>query len=686
MIKQKFKMLTVAILFMVFQLPNAGSAESHMVNDVQLEEAFYQIGQKYRVFFNYDRAIASNIRVEYHDDQHTTLEESLSFVLKNTNLNYKIFDERYVVIYQNDEAGLASLKKMINHFQGIVDEKELIRSRKTELLQPLYSLSNLELNRRRVVNNISGVVTDQNGQSLIGVNVLVKGSSQGTATDFDGRFVLTDVNENAILVFSYIGYQSQEVALNGRSNINVTLIEDSQTLDEVVVVGYGTQKKVNVIGSVSQISSEDIESRPIANVSQGLTGQMTGVTVIQRSGKPGSDGGTIRVRGVGSFGASPSALVLIDGVQGSLNDVNPNDIESVSVLKDASSAAIYGARSANGVILITTKNGKSEEFKVKYSGFLGVQSPTELPDFVNSWEYAEMFNIASGSNTYSAEDIANYKSGLDPDNYPNSDFLREVISRNGIRNNQNISMSGGKKGTKYFLSLGYLGQQGIVEENYFDRYNLRLNTESELNSKLTLKTQMYGATSKQNEPIPGPRAGGGLEALLWRALRQNATSLGRASNGDFGIGSAGEGTAISWIASETFLLESNKNAGVNMELVYSPIKNLMLSAKGGYKFDINDGRTFRGSHQLTPTYRINESNLNQRRNTVTYQTVQYIAEYEKSLNKNFVTILGGYAFEKQENEDFSGSRQDFPSNDYIVISAGGADIQNVYGNDFGWAI
>ncbi len=313
---------------------------------------------------------------------------------------------------------------------------------------------------RNVDITVTGTVSDAKSGPLPGVSVVLKGTQRGTTTDTQGKFSLNVPDQLAVLVFSFVGYKSQEVAVGTQSNITLALQPDESALDEVVVVGYGTQKKVNVIGSVSQIGEKQIENRPVTQVSQAITGQMPGVTVTQSTGRPGVSGGTIRVRGVGSFGATPNALVLIDGIPGDMNDVNPNDIKTISVLKDASSAAIYGARSANGVILITTKMGTSDKLSVSYDGYTGFNSPTKLPDFVNSWEYAEMFNIASGSNSFPADEIAKYRAQDDPDNYPNTKFLEDLFSRNGRQTQHTITLNGGNENNKFFLSGGVLQPAG----------------------------------------------------------------------------------------------------------------------------------------------------------------------------------------------------------------------------------
>ena len=339
---------------------------------------------------------------------------------------------------------------------------------------------------------ITGTVTDgESGDALPGVNILAKGTSTGTVTDVEGKYRLTVSDEVATLVFSSIGYLTQEVAINGRSAIDLGLAPDVQSLDEVVVVGYGTQEKSKLVGSVSQISSQVVNDRAVPQLRQALTGQMPGVTVIQRSGQPGNQGGSIQIRGVSSINSSSAPLILVDGIPTeSFNDIDPNVVENISVLKDASSAAIYGARAANGVVLVTTKTAKSDELQVSYNGYAGIQVPTEFPEYVNSWEYAELLNEANTNDdlppAYLAEEIELFKNGSDPDNYPNSDFINSVLKKSSAQTGHNITLSNGIGASNYLLSLGYLYQNGIIEENNHNRYNLRLNVVSESVRKLSL--------------------------------------------------------------------------------------------------------------------------------------------------------------------------------------------------------
>lgn len=533
---------------------------------------------------------------------------------------------------------------------------------------------------------VTGTVVDEDGQPIPGATVLIEGANTGTVTDIDGKFTL-DAEEGAVLLISFIGYESQRITIGNQSSYSITLAEDQSSLDEVVVVGYGTQKKVNVIGSVSQISTENIENRPVQQLSQAITGQMPGVTVIQRSGRPGQSGGSIRIRGVGSFGATPNALILIDGIPGNMNDINPDDVQSISVLKDASSAAIYGARAANGVILVTTKNGSNKKMTVSYNGYVGFNQPTQLPQFVDSWDYAAMYNIASGSNSFTDEDIAKYRSQTDPDNYPNTRFLDHVFAGDGIQTGHTITLNGGDEANKYYLSGGLLNQEGIVPQNNYNRYNLRLNLENKLGEDFKLTTRLFGSIEERNEPQATANKGGELnDQLIQNAIRYPAVYLGQASNGDFGIGPESGGTPVSWLQSDSYLTNPRTRTGINMKLDWTPVDGLVLSAIGGYNSFLLEQRSYLASQRLNDVVFHGQSYLNQFSNKEIFKTAQFIGEYSKNINKNNFDFLLGYTFENQVNTYFNGYRQDFPSNDYTVIDMGGADNQRVGGFDEEWAI
>lgn len=352
---------------------------------------------------------------------------------------------------------------------------------------------------------ITGKVTDEAGEQLPGVNVVVKGSSRGTSTDAEGDYRV-EVPEGAItLVFSSVGYVSQELVLGDRSTLDVRLATDSKSLNEVVVVGYGSQEKVNLTGAISVVKFDDkINNRPITNSSQALGGTASGVWVSQNSGKPGSDGAQIRVRGWGTLNNS-NPLIIIDGVEGTFEQLNPSDIESISVLKDAASAAIFGSKAANGVVLVTTRMGKNnEKAQVNINSYVGVQSLGMHPNLINnSAESMELTNRGlindGGSQLFSDALIAAFKSGSDKFKYPNTDWFKELYS-NALIHEHNVSVRGGTAQTSSYISFNYLNQDGILPNTQSQRYGIRANLESNVNRWLKVGTRLSYLNRNSREP------------------------------------------------------------------------------------------------------------------------------------------------------------------------------------------
>lgn len=355
---------------------------------------------------------------------------------------------------------------------------------------------------------IKGVVKDATGEAVIGANVIVKGSTTGVITDIDGNFTL-EVPDNATLQVSYIGYLPQEIKVSNQTSFDITLVEDSKTLDEVIVVGYGTQKKANLTGAVSSVNFEEQAlSRPVTTVSAALAGLSAGVQVMQTSGQPGSDGATIRVRGMGTLNNN-DPLVLVDGMEGSIDNVNPQDIESISILKDAAACAIYGSRAASGVILVTTKKGNKGKVNVSYSGRISYAQPTRIIDLISNYaDYMEWINESAvnigqkGNFSQATIDLWREKS-KDPNGvnergvpnhvaYPNTDW-QDVIFQHGVVNDHNISVNGGSDKIRFMLSAGYLDNPGLVDNTGIKKYNIRANVEADVTKWLTVGMRTYGS-------------------------------------------------------------------------------------------------------------------------------------------------------------------------------------------------
>ena len=349
--------------------------------------------------------------------------------------------------------------------------------------------------------NISGKVVDGNNEPMIGATVRIKGQQAGTITDMDGLFSIR-AQEKDVLLFSYIGYARQEMEASKANGATIILTEDGKALEEVVVVGYATQKKVNLTGSVSTVNLiEQAESRPMTSLSTGLAGLSSGLYVNQGSARPNNDGATLLVRGQGTLNNS-SPLVIIDGAEGNINEVNPQDVESISVLKDASSSAIYGSRAANGVILITTKKGSEGKASISYNGYVSFQKPSNTIKTVNNYaDYMEYYNEAAynvdptAMPVYSERKIAEWRvHPNEPYLYPNTNWADEIFST-GVSTNHNLSFSVGNRKLKAFGSVAYLNNPGIVENSAYERFSARLNVNAELKPWITLGMNISGLKS-----------------------------------------------------------------------------------------------------------------------------------------------------------------------------------------------
>ncbi|KAA9356180.1 SusC/RagA family TonB-linked outer membrane protein [Larkinella humicola] len=448
---------------------------------------------------------------------------------------------------------------------------------------------------------ITGAVTDETGKGLPGVSIQVKGTTRGTTTDADGKYRVA-VDKGATLVFSFIGYTLQEIVVGTQSTVNVTMAPDMQALSEVVVVGYGTQKKVNLTGSVATVSAKSIESRPVTNVSSSLAGLAPGVFVRQSSGKPGADGATIRIRGTGTLNNS-DALVIIDGVQGSMDAVNPNDIESMSILKDAASASIYGSLAANGVILITTKKGSAKKTTVTYTGILSSARPSNVPEFISDYvRYMRLFNESNRNvgvaEVYSANTIQTWeKANLDPNGisaggvpnyvaYPNTDWASWVF-RNEIVQNHNIAVSGGGEKSLYNMSLGYLDNRGVMQNTGIKRFQLRANIESKVAKFLTLGAQTFASTQS---------AGKANTDLAFQYLWQTNPGIYPYYNGKYGFPVAvEEPTTVNNIFSYldgTGGLDRTTRFNTTLYGIITLAKGLTLEPKVNYQTRFNEGNSY----------------------------------------------------------------------------------------------
>ena len=348
---------------------------------------------------------------------------------------------------------------------------------------------------------VTGTVKNNQGGAETGVVVFTKSdNSQGTMTDSEGRFSITVPSKEEVIVFSLLGFKNAEIPVNGRAVINVILEPDATALEEVVVVGYGVQRKQFVVGSVSQASSKDLMKAPTSDVQSMLTGRLAGMTNIQKTGTPGEGNNTMLVRGLSTFNNS-GPLVIVDGVPRTMNNINPNDIATVSVLKDAATAAIYGVQAANGVILITTKTGAQGKANISYDGSVTFSTNTAVPDLMNAEEYIYWHNKAKqmdGQEPYWTEEkIARMKEmGV----YGETDWFAQIFDKYGLTHQHNISASGGTDKVKYYASLGLMNEDGILRNTDYSRYNVRASIDADLAQNLKLTMNIAGNYSDRHWP------------------------------------------------------------------------------------------------------------------------------------------------------------------------------------------
>lgn len=546
------------------------------------------------------------------------------------------------------------------------------------------------------VSDVKGTVSDSSGEPLIGASILVKGTTTGVITDMDGKYSIS-APSNATLVFSYIGCKDSEEAIAGRAVINVTLADDTNLLEEVVVVGYDTQKKVNLTGAVSSLGSETLTNKPIVQASTALQGMMPGVTVTTRGGAPGDDAANIRIRGIGTFGESSAApLVLIDGVEGDINSVDASQIDQISVLKDAASSAIYGSRAANGVILVTTKRGTSDRASVSYHGYFGWQTPTAIPDLVDATGYMTLSREATendgGTSIYTDEYIANYirNNYLDCDNYPITNWQEEVLQGNGFTHNHNITLNASSEKIKNVTSFGYLKQNGIIKNTDFTRYNLRNNMDIQLAKKLQFRLDLSGSYGLRNA-IPSQ------SSVFMFMNARDPLMRSRWSDGSFAPFTGGSVNILPYLDGQGGNTKVHK-IGLNAaaSLVYKPFEWWTLEGKVAPRFVQNHTHAFVGliDYHSDPYGTISSihneqyNSLTETENRYYYGNYTFTTSFQHKFNRgSYAKLLLGASNESMNQRQFQGYRQQFDYPEYEVLSAGMAnETQKTEGHQYRWRL
>ncbi len=522
---------------------------------------------------------------------------------------------------------------------------------------------------------IKGTVTDQAGDVLIGVSVALKGASLGTTTNLDGEYNFNiPSKDNNILVFTYVGFKTQEVVLvAGQSKCDIVMESSIEDLDEIVVVGYGVQKKANLTGAVSAMRVSDIKDIPVSNTSSLLQGRMSGVTVSSFSAQPGKDNDVeIRIRGIGTFGNS-SPLILIDGVEGSLSSVAPNDIESISVLKDAASAAIYGVRAANGVILVTTKRGTGDR-RISYSGSFGIQKATTLPKYVDSWQWATLFNEqnnalggTAANQNYSESMIESLKNGTDRQHFANTNWMKELFRTASVQNHH-LSIASGSETSSQVVSVGYMKQEGIMRGTDTDRLNFRLNTDSKHLNIIQVGANVAGSYQKTLEPTSG------VWGIFDKVVGDTRPTVPvKYDNGHWGQYDGGpefstpqsNPVEMTTYQSKEHVYKFDGKAFLDIE----PIKNLHYRTSFAFQYNQGTSRAF------TPTYQHYKSDGSFHTTGITELDESRIQQ-RQWINENLLT----YTLNLQDNHDFNfllGHSAQYNGNRYSEIKGDGFLSNNI---------
>ena len=605
-------------------------------------------GQSDYTFFYNDNQIKLDKKVSVKA-QNATIEQVLAQMFKNSGYTYKIVNNQIIVSKANAVAAV-------------------------------------EKQQQQQAKKVTGCVKDALGEPIIGASVVEKGApTNGTITDFDGNFTLT-VSGNELQI-SYIGYLPQVVKVqSGVTSYNVTLKEDTKTLDEVVVIGYGTQKKVNLTGAVASVSTDDIKDRVQTNVLSAVQGTVPGVTIISRPGSTPS----INFRGRGNLGTS-APLYVIDGAIADatvFSNLDPNTIESISFLKDAASSAIYGSRAAYGVVLVTTKGGKAEKMNVAYSGYVGVKTPTYLPDVLDSWDYATLLNEAKynanpsgGKNqAYTNEEIGWFRDGSNPDYYPNTNWADLVLDKHVLTTQHSLNFSGGSEKVRFFSSVGYVFNDNFMPGVTDDRYNLNLNLQSDVTKWLTLKTGVKYIRNSSDTKNGTP----------WIAnfVLVPSIMVAQQSNGEWGSIAGGKDATQTFMNSnplrtlsfDNWSKSTTENTMYDLGFDLKPIENLVISGQLDYKryeyksksysaeypevVHFETGKEIPGTGNSSPNsmsmYWISNSNM---MTTLT-------AKYDLKLGQHAVNFLVGTSYEHYKYERLYSKRTDFVSDGLEDIEQG----------------
>ena len=644
--------------------------------------------------FLVSNSVSGTTTVKWDSDGNMFTVQVSSSTIRNV-LNYIEENSDYIFVY--DEDVQSYLGKQVNislenkKIDKVLDElfaetslsyakngRQVMVSRKNSTTSVKQQGSNLQ---------IKGLVKDADGEALIGASVVVKGTSIGTVTDMDGNFIL-EVPQNGTLVVSYIGFLTQEIKVNGKNNINITLKEDSQTLDEVVVIGYGAVKKKDLTGAIAAIKGDDLAAKKTTTLSTALQGSVSGLIVSRDNNAPGASASSMRIRGITTMDNS-NPLIIVDGVQcDDIDYVNSNDVESISVLKDAAAASIYGSKAASGVILITTKRGKEADLSLNYTGEFGWEIPTKQPEMVGVTRYLEMNNEllyndnpnAGFYQLYTADQVKNWMeyNKTNPNDYPVTDWQGLILKGSAQRQTHTVSISGGNKAVRTKASLSYDEVGALYTGRKFQRYMMRVNNDFNISDKLSAKLDINVRRAKNRRPVYDPfsdmRKMPAIYAAMW-------------DDGRIAEGKSGANPYAALINGGTYTAWSTQIGG-KASLEFKPIKELSLQAivapfinytkakefRNYAYYTLKDdpdviGGTIEGGGSSFSTNKLSET-----RNDNYHVTSQVIANYMKSFGKHDLTVMAGYENYVMRSENLSAARDQYELTQYPYLNIGPEDF------------
>lgn len=528
---------------------------------------------------------------------------------------------------------------------------------------------------------ITGVVKDANGEPVIGANIVVKGTTNGTITDMDGNFVL-DVPADAVLHVSYIGYSDKEIPVGNQTVLTVSLAEDSRALDEVVVIGYGTARKIDLTGSTSSLGGDKLRVKSSPQLSTQMQGQMAGVQITRTSGDP-SAGSSIRVRGVTTLSTN-DPLVIVDGVLGSLMDIAPEDVKDIQVLKDAASAAIYGSRAAAGVILVTTNRAKDKEFHLSYNMEYGIDKATAVPKFANAVQWMQGYNeltyndgASSPYSSYSEDFLNSYMQNrlTDPDRYPDTDFMSLGLKNHTNHQRHSLSLTGGTDKLKTNFSLNYYDADALYRNKSYERINVRSNNDYQINSWIHANVDVNLMYAKSL--APHSLEGSSMGDLMYRSPIYNVYW----SDGRYADGKDGDNPiALNQLGGQNKI--ENFKVGGKFQLDITPVKNLVLTAIAGPTYTFTKGKdhktrydVYRISGDVIPGTGYANTSVEEQRNDTRSLTMQFYANYNFKIDRHSVGVMAGYEDYSYEWENEGASRLNYNLNNFPYLNLGPEDFQ-----------